>query len=595
MPNSLHFAAAEGDGLSRPTDEDKATPMRLSAVKIKHWRSIREVSFSTGRVTALVGANNAGKTAILSALNFLMGPTWPSTRGLEDGDFYRRQRENGLKVEVWFEEGAGLHSAWYEVAADEEGQTGARVQYSPDGKVYPLNGETRDRFPMIYIEADRSFERQFGTSRWSLFGQAIRKLEEDFGAKLGEDAKEKLGYHLGEAQQVLRTPLYDTFVSAIGQAFNDHVRHTRHSVEVGFRAFDPLHFYRSLQPFLTEDGEHKSASEAGSGLRNMIVLALFRAYGQTFKGDSVVAIEEPELFLHPHAQRGLMRMFREIAANGTQILYSTHSSAFVSIERFDDVVIVERCPDIWDEEVCSSVRSLSGEDLVNRHRKNRPGETFEIDGIRARFRHNLGPEHTEALFGRAVVLVEGATEAAALPFYADSLNMNLDALGISIVNARGKDSLEALYHLYAGFGFPVYVIFDNDVGKRGDGKDRQRRQESNRRLTRLLRLPVSDAPEAAVLPNAGIMGLDFETTVRAEVELFEAGLYDRLASEAGSLYATESKPIKARYIAEYLGMLDYTPPTVRFILRALAALVGAPGPDMSPEAPTDDVRPVRPG
>jgi hypothetical protein len=32
-------------------------------------------------------------------------------------------------------------------------------------------------------------------------------------------------------------------------------------------------------------------------------------------------------------------------------------------------------------------------------------------------------------------------------------------------------------------------------------------------------------------------------------------------------------------------MLDYTPPTVRFILRALAALVGAPGPDMPPEAP----------
>ena len=548
--------------------------MRLSGISIKNWRSIRELSFPIGRTTALVGANNAGKTAILSAMSFLMGPTWPSNRGLEDSDFYRRRRNDGMKVEIWFEDGAGLHSAWYEAASDDAGETGARVRYSPGGKVYNLNAETRDRFPLIYIEADRSFDRQFGTSKWSLFGQAIRRLEEDFGSTLGSEAEKSLGHHLEQAQDILRTPLYETFVSAIGTAFQEHVRQTRHSVEVGFRAFDPLHFYRSLQPFLKEDGDDKSASEAGSGLRNMIVLALFRAYGQTFKGDSVVAIEEPELFLHPQAQRGLMRMFREIAANGTQILYSTHSSAFVSIERFDELVIVERCPDVFDEEVCSSVRLLDSDDLLDRHRKNRPGESFELQGIRARYRHNLGPEHTEALFGRAVVLVEGATEAAALPVHADALGMDLDALGISVVNARGKDNLESLYHLFSGFGFPVYVIFDNDVGKKADGKEKLRRQESNRRLTRLLGLPVSDAPDATTFSKVAVLRLDFETTVRAEVEEFEPGLYDRLTEQAGAIYGTSSKPIKARYLAEALCERRYVPPTIRAILTAVTAMVG---------------------
>ena len=108
----------------------------------------------------------------------------------------------------------------------------------------------------------------------------------------------------------------------------------------------------------------------------------------------MVALEVPEMFLHPHAQRGLMRMFRELSDSGTQIFYSTHSSAFVDVERFDEVFVVERCPDLIDDELCTLIWTLSEPELLALHKKNRPGEDIRIDGIRERYRHACGAEHT---------------------------------------------------------------------------------------------------------------------------------------------------------------------------------------------------------
>jgi putative ATP-dependent endonuclease of OLD family len=97
----------------------------------------------------------------------------------------------------------------------------------------------------------------------------------------------------------------------------------------------------------------RNPSEVGSGVRNVLVLALFQAFAKSFRGDAVLGIEEPELYLHPHAQRSLMKQFEMLAAAGNQLFISTHSAHFLDVARSDRIVRVERCED-EDDEVCNS-------------------------------------------------------------------------------------------------------------------------------------------------------------------------------------------------------------------------------------------------
>ncbi|MGY4803962.1 ATP-dependent endonuclease [Roseomonas sp. KE0001] len=122
------------------------------------------------------------------------------------------------------------------------------------------------------------------------------------------------------------------------------------------------------------------------------------------------------MYLHPHAQRSLALLFREMADQGAQILYSTHSAAFVSPDNFDEIAVVERCLDEDNEGMlCTRMRRLSAAHLMASPEASTGTEAL----LRERLRHACGQEHAEAFFGRAVILVEGPTERAALPIFAE--------------------------------------------------------------------------------------------------------------------------------------------------------------------------------
>lgn len=56
---------------------------------------------------------------------------------------------------------------------------------------------------------------------------------------------------------------------------------------------------------LTEHGNSYPIQEWGSGTRSLAIIALYRAHALLRKSNIVLGIEEPEINLHPQAQKDL--------------------------------------------------------------------------------------------------------------------------------------------------------------------------------------------------------------------------------------------------------------------------------------------------
>ena len=155
----------------------------------------------------------------------------------------------------------------------------------------------------------------------------------------------------------------------------------------------------------------------------------------------LLLIEEPELYLRPQAQRYLYRLLRELSLAGNQVIYSTHSPAFLNVARLDELVFVERLPS-------TGTRALQPRPVT-------PDEDFrvltEFDAARS-----------ELFLAHAVVLVEGLTEKLVLPFVFAALGHDVDREAISIIECGGKPNLPLFARICKASGVPFVAVHDSD-------------------------------------------------------------------------------------------------------------------------------------
>lgn len=160
----------------------------------------------------------------------------------------------------------------------------------------------------------------------------------------------------------------------------------------------------------------------------------------------VLLIEEPELFLRPQAQRYLYRLLRQFAATGNQVIYSTHSPAFLNVVRLDELVFVERLPR-------AGTRAAQPEPVT-------PDDDFriltEFDAARG-----------ELFLAHSVLLVEGQTEKLVFPFVFSALGFDHDREAISIVECGGKPNIPLFAGICRAVGVPFVVVHDSDARPSG--------------------------------------------------------------------------------------------------------------------------------
>lgn len=492
----------------------------IDKVRIKNFRSLKDIEISLQPVTLLVGANNSGKTTFLQALNIALGI---NKIQITKDDLFIDSNGNQLdnkiitidirivstndtneKVEDFIQPWLGIFGS---DANQEEGYFAFRTEitFINNGDKYQikyyflknwenptpqegdiLTSSVHKRIQLYFLDAQRDLE-QDTRLRSSYFGRLAVQLEKDYD-------KEQLRTIKDLVQQLNSTTIDNSSVLTHLKGELSKLNRTTNTTGEGV-SLTPFpmkvrDLHKGMKVNFQDNGSDIFSLEYhGMGARSWASILSFSAFiaweskQQQENSEGyfpILALEEPEAHLHPNAQRTLYQQLKKI--NGQKII-STHSPFIVGqanleeIRHFrklnDEAKITQVYLSDKDEarigELLKEIESAGATQNINRQNrpiiekllleKRKKLNTNDVRKIRREVLNTRG----ELLFSKAIILFEGETEEQALPIFAKSyFGCYPFELGINFIGVGGKDNYAPFLKLAKFLDIPWYILSDGD-------------------------------------------------------------------------------------------------------------------------------------
>lgn len=552
--------------------------MRIEKVEIENYKSIKKLEFIPNPgLNAFIGANSTGKSNVFNAINWLLGPTYPTFNATKKEDHFRADEANKIKIRLEFDDGHSLElneckETFY------NGKTEIKSGLFFDDNSYNCKGEIREQYSSAYLGVDRKILDYLPSNRWSLVGRILQEvnsqfLKENYTHNNETKSKEEwLKKWLGVVRDKLLFSVKDNsgqnvmekFTSILQEESAKQLGRDHEDLKIDLSLYDPWNFYKTLQLLVYEQdiGMEFQASSLGMGVQASISIAILKAYSElNLANKSPIFIDEPELFLHPQAQRNFYKILRELAEDrkdengnitreGTQIFYTTHSPDFLSAGAFDEIFIIRKTKSDGTHVRYADVEKFT-EDLKIRKNLSSSYEDILLHYKNAYENTGDTQKANEAFFAKKILLVEGQAEALIIPYLFGLLKFDYIKAGLTIVRCGGKTEMDRFYRLYTEFGIPCYVLFDGD--KQLD--ETSKKNENISRNKEILKLFDNDEeyPDGSVcekyfgFENYFEENLGFETSKKG-LELYKE-VKDKITS-------SEQVPRWTNLIVEKLNNLD---------------------------------------
>lgn len=447
--------------------------MYISEVKIENFRIFGSganavaLALNSG-LTAIVGENDAGKTAIVDALRFVLGTRDQEALRLEVTDFHLPpmggERAEQVTVRLTFsgltfqDKGAFAEFLTY---VQENGVVETRLVVTWVAKRSPNSVGSRRFMPTEWRTGTEAQGPLLDAGARSLLTATYLRPLRDAERAMSAGRGSRLSQILQHTKAITQTgkafdknadpPLDPKTLSVLGLgdyanhllAENDSVRETRKKLnneylsQLSF-AHDLLkanigvsgnrdeairlrQLLEKLEVALideTEDGVHSR----GLGSNNLLFMACeLLLLASESDGFPILLIEEPEAHLHPQRQLRLMAFLRDHAAKKRadgqqiQIIVTTHSPNLASEIKLDELVLLKS----------RHTFSLS------------KGNTSLSDSDYRFLERFLDVTKANLFFARAVAIVEGDAENILIPALARLLGRDFHHYGVSVVNVGG--------------------------------------------------------------------------------------------------------------------------------------------------------------
>ncbi len=233
------------------------------------------------------------------------------------------------------------------------------------------------------------------------------------------------------------------------------------------------------------DGIETDVLAKGHGLQRCIVFTLLQALimnerQQLVPGAEpppdpspiILAIEEPELYIHPQLAKLFYDVMREFSSSD-QVIYATHSPLFIDAFEHDSIAIVTK-PSIEKGTLVTTCNSAAFDGLDDR--KIFKGLT------------RLNPTINEMFFAKRVLLVEGPEDQIAVnAFLVDEkkIKNRVEEIDWSIIVAGGKEAIPFFQRVLNAFAIPYTVLHDLDITKEMKANDIDTHTKTNQSIAEL--------------------------------------------------------------------------------------------------------------
>lgn len=427
--------------------------MRISRLSILNHTRVADLNVEVREHAVFVGPNAVGKSTVLRLVDCVLGASWSQLMTALGPD-QLRDATAPLVVEVRVEEldaddiahfadkaqvgtGTAAGSTWLTIrlvasvsSADPEKLDVSRSFIKPLVDDLALSRDDFRQIGWAFLPASRSPDRELGAGRAS----AVRSLLREVSLETGEaatirDALASLTAELKSSPSL--GSLREGLAEQLSRLFPTPVHKDDLAVDLpSTTESDPL---GDVYVQMESGGRRVPLSAQSDGLRSLAVIAVQLLARRTAR---ILAIDEPEIHLHPRGQANLGGL---LASAPGQRLVATHAPA----------VLARFAPGHAIALTAVGARQL-------------PTTSFVGDPKRAQ--HWWVDSALDPLTTNRIVFVEGISDRIIVHAVARLLGADFDRCSVTVVSLNGAGNFRPAIQLFgpAGFGIRILGLVDQN-------------------------------------------------------------------------------------------------------------------------------------
>ncbi|WP_236582152.1 ATP-dependent nuclease [Sphingobacterium spiritivorum] len=449
-------------------------------MKITNYRSFKTSQtfefppISYSKPISIIGYNNSGKTTMMNAILYGIGEKYLNEKTFSIQDLHNLDLDNQIEIKTRITaSNYGENSFGVKTIAGDYTISTELLDYEIKSTINKSFFGANKHYNIFYlnfhnIKDEISIKKSSWGSLTSFLAKHIRKLVDS--DPLINERKQTYLDTVNEAREhVLADTALSQFVEKIKENYSNNLRRNDCEIEYGTPEYDDIFLQMIFKVGLNGNIENLlPLSHLGDGYISMFVMAVIQAIAESNVDDKCLFLfEEPESFLHENHQEYFYKMVLcQLAENGHQVIYTTHSDKMIDIFDTKSIIRLE-----FDEVEKYSVNKYNIITDFNPETDN----IISIQNFNS-FIKSVEPNINKILFSRKILLVEGPNDLLSYNYAIEKFVQNisgndkyakayLNFKNISIAVHHGKATAFIIAELCKHFSLDYYMINDWDLNE----------------------------------------------------------------------------------------------------------------------------------